>query len=230
MGRYWVSGWSVRESALAFVDAFVKSAPRKKLVVVVALLLFMLASWFFGMSARRRSPITSAQRSCYRIDRDTEGSKLESHVTAFGLKTNQWVCEREGVLRVRNPEAGVLSAKPELVPIGMAKVDLGFTIPVALNRFQRQDRGSPRGEDPKRRSDPCFESPEQESQAKDLEPVEEQSCATIFPPTGQTPNAQRLEVERHQQRHQRHGQVVWIWSGRRRLCSTWRGTQRPRTG
>ena len=38
----------------------------------------------------------------------------------------------------------------------------------------------------KEKNDPCFESPEQESQAKDLEPVEEQSCATIFPPTGQT--------------------------------------------
>ena len=81
----------------------------------------MLASWFFGMSARRRSPITSAQRSLLPASIAAEGSKLESHVTAFGLKTNQWVYVSVKGLASEKSEARVPLYKPELVPIGMAR-------------------------------------------------------------------------------------------------------------
>ena len=135
--------------ALAFVDAFVKSAPRKKLVVV-ALLLFiagLLVLWHVGTSslADNERPEITATASIA-----AEGSKLESHVTAFGLKTNQWVYVSVKGLASEKSEAGSLSTKPELVPIGMARWTSASPSRLLSTDSTRQDRGSPRGKDRER--------------------------------------------------------------------------------
>ena len=136
--------------ALGFVDAFVKSAPRKKLVVVVALFLFiagLLVLWHVGTSslADNERPEITATASIA-----AEGSKLESHVTAFGLKTNQWVYVSVKGLASEKSEAGVLSTKPERSRSewqgGPQLHHPGCSKPIST----RQDRGSPRGKDRRR--------------------------------------------------------------------------------
>jgi hypothetical protein len=173
--------------ALAFVDAFVKRASSRKIVVVLALILFiigLLVLWHVGTSslADNERPGITATASIA-----ADGSKLEGQVTAFGLKTKQWVYVSVKGLPSATSEAGVPLYKTRAGPGRNGKVDVSFTIPVAFNRFQRVRIAASRvGTIDEEKNDPCFESPDQQPQTKDTEPVVDQSCATIFPPSGQT--------------------------------------------
>jgi hypothetical protein len=172
---------------LAFVAGFVKGAGQKRVVrysalfFALGLVCLWQASTMSLSEAERPEIATTASMTA-------DGSKLEGHVSAFGVKTKQWIYVSAKGLANAQTEDGVSLYKTRAGPGRDGKVDLTFAIPVAFNRYQRVRVGAARvGAIDQEKNDPCFEDPENQppaSDAKKPEPVKNQSCATVFPPTG----------------------------------------------
>ena len=150
--------------------------------LVVAFLLFAigvaLLIWFStsSLSENERPAITTEASMA------ADGSKLKGKVTAFGLKSDDWV-----YLSVKGFEQTAKEETPAGTPVLLyqtragpdrnGKVDLSFDIPVAFGRFSFVRIGSTRAHKTEdERIDPCFEPLPQASQ--------DQSCATLYPAPG----------------------------------------------
>jgi hypothetical protein len=174
--------------ALAFVDAFVKSVGDKRAIIGVALVLFAAGVVVLVVVSTKSLSNNERPQIATTASLAADGSKLEGHVTAFGVKAKQWIYVSVVGLASAKVEEGVPLYKTRAGPGRNGKVDLSFAIPVAFNHFQRVRIGAARVDTiEKEKNDPCFESSETKQQADDSnkpKPEVNQSCATVFSPTG----------------------------------------------
>jgi hypothetical protein len=179
---------------LAFVDAFVKSAGHKKTVILIALALFgfgLLKLVYLStksLSENERPGIATTASMA------ADGSKLEGHVTAFGVRATEWVYLSAKGFQITpmgggdtasgNQSAQVTSERllyrTRSGPDRSGKVDLTFAIPVAFGRFDHVRIGATRVHKAEDESiDPCFDPPNPQKSVN-----VDQSCATVYPPHG----------------------------------------------
>jgi hypothetical protein len=168
---------------IGFVDAFVSKAKSKLRIVLLGLGLFGAGLiWLMILStsslAEVERPGISATASM-----SADGSKLQGHVSAFGIKTKQWVyVSANGLVNAQQTEPGIPLYKTRAGPDRTGKVDLSFEIPVAFNHYERVRIGASRvSSTDEEKNNPCFESQVAENEPR-KKPEENQSCATVFTP------------------------------------------------
>jgi hypothetical protein len=181
--------------ALAFVDAYVIRGKSRVLFIVVALVLFG-----FGLVVL----IYLSTRSISQNERPTitataaagDGSKLEGHVTAFAVKSSEWIYlgvngfhtppSQEGGDSNSNETGGkpILLYQTRAGPDRSGKVDVSFNIPVSFGRFSFVRIGATRAASHGDESiDTCFVNTKVRN--KEVPAKDDQSCATVYPPRGQ---------------------------------------------